>query len=147
MKRFLKCAALFLAPLALLCGVFFAAVWRSGELCDYEAGAHASAAGEISLFGLAYRDNTASFKRAAANDVKADLLVLGTSRSMQLRGQFFDTDSFYNAGGGMAFLPQAAAFLEALDEDARPERLILVLDQYFFNEQWLAADNASSVPD
>ena len=30
MKRFLKCAALFLAPLALLCGVFFAAVWRSG---------------------------------------------------------------------------------------------------------------------
>lgn len=47
MKRFLKCAALFLAPLALLCGVFFAAVWRSGELCDYEAGAHASAAGEI----------------------------------------------------------------------------------------------------
>ena len=51
MKRFLKCAALFLEPLALLCGVFFAAVWRSGELCDYEASAHASAAAnEVLIF-------------------------------------------------------------------------------------------------
>lgn len=147
MKRFLKCAAVFLTPVALLCLVFFAAVWRSGELCDYEAAAHASAAGDVTLLGLAYRDSTAAFKSAAANDVKAELLVLGTSRSMQLRGEFFSTDSFYNAGGGMAFLPQAAAFLESLDEDARPERLILVLDQYFFNEQWISADNANDVPD
>ena len=147
MKRFLKGVAVFLAPVALVCLVFFAAVWRSGELCDYEAAAHASAAGEVRLLGLAYRDSTASFKSAAANDVKAGLLVLGTSRSMQLRGRFFDTDSFYNAGGGMAFLPQAAAFLESLDESARPERLILVLDQYFFNDQWLLNGGADDVPD
>ena len=137
MKRFLKCAAVFLTPVALVCLVFFAAVWRSGELCDYEAAAHASASGDVTLLGLAYRDSTAAFKSAAANDVKAELLVLGTSRSMQLRGEFFSTDSFYNAGGGVAFLSQVPSFLESLDESARPERLILVLDQYFFNKDWL----------
>lgn len=104
MKRFLKILALFLAPVILLLGMFSLALVRSGELtptADIEA---AALNGGLELFGLAYRDDTRALKQAVANARGADVLVLGTSRSMQLRGAFFASDSFYNAGGGIAYI-------------------------------------------
>ena len=130
MKRFLKILALFLAPVILLLGMFSLALVRSGELtptADIEA---AALDGGLELFGLAYRDDTRALKQAVANARGADVLVLGTSRSMQLRGAFFASDSFYNAGGGIAYISQAQVFLENMPPDARPKHLLLVLDQY-----------------
>ena len=136
MKRFLKITALFLLPVVFVCAVFFAALLRSGELID----ARQAAAQDVTLFGLAYRDDTRSYKQAVAARKGADLLVLGTSRSMQFRGEFFDTDSFYNAGGGIAFMPQAPFFMQSLPKNKLPKHLLLVLDQYFFNEDWASID-------
>lgn len=136
MKRFLKALALFLAPAVLVVGAFGVALVRSGELAPMEDVCRAAAGEQLSLFGFAYREDTRSFKQAMADAHGAEVLVLGTSRSMQLRSAFFKTDSFYNAGGGVAFLSQMQVFLEHLPEGARPKRLLLVLDQYFFNENW-----------
>lgn len=144
MKRFLKITALFLAPVLLLLAAFGVALVRSGELvptADIEAAAQK---GEVTLFGLAYRDDTRAFKQAMAGARGADVLVLGTSRSMQLRGEFFATDSFYNAGGGIAYVSQAQPFLEQLPAQARPKQLLLVLDQYFYNEAWTTIEPEDS---
>lgn len=150
MKRFLKTLALFFAPAVLVVGLFGAALARSGELAPMEEVRRAALEGRLSLFGFAYRENTRTFKQAVADARGAEVLVLGTSRSMQLRGGFFQTDSFYNAGGGIAYLSQVQPFLEHLPEGARPKRLLLVLDQYFFNAQWRSYepdDSAALAPD
>ena len=136
MKQFLKTIALFLLPAVLVVGLFGAALVRSGELTPMEEVRRAAIEGRLSLFGLAYREETRSFKQAVADARGAEVLVLGTSRSMQLRSEFFQTDSFYNAGGGISYLSQAKPFLEHLPEDAKPKRLLLVLDQYFYNTNW-----------
>lgn len=63
---------------------------------------------------------------------------------MQLRGAFFASDSFYNAGGGIAYISQAQVFLENMPPDARPKHLLLVLDQYFYNETWTSIEPEDS---
>ena len=136
MRRFLKTIALFLVPAVLVVGVFGAALIRSGELAPMEEVRRAAAEGRLALFGWASRENIRAFKEAVAGARGAEVLVLGTSRSMQLRSRFFQTDSFYNAGGGIAYLSQAQHFLERMPQHARPKRLLLVLDQYFYNVQW-----------
>lgn len=146
MKAFLRAIALFLLPVALLYAVFAAVLWRSGELVPAQqvvsrtlddAG---NATGKVRCFGLAYRDEMRPYKQAMAAKKGAKLLVLGTSRSMQFRGGFFETDDFYNAGGAMPYLPQALNFLGSLPKESLPEQLLLVLDQYFYNETWATQD-------
>lgn len=136
MKRFLKTIALFLVPVLLLFALFTAVYIRSGENISTAEIANEMIADEPVLMGLAYRDDTRTVKHLVASGVQADLLVLGTSRSMQFRGQFFETDSFYNAGGGAVSLPELLFFLQHLPEDALPETLLIVLDQYFYNSAW-----------
>ena len=117
MKRFLCIVALFLAPVFLFVGLFAGAIYASGEWRTEEEIAAKVAAGEPAFFGLAYRDNTRYYKHLVANGLGADLLVLGTSRSMQFHSEFFTTDSFYNAGGGAGYVNEFQYFLEQLDED------------------------------
>ena len=104
MKRFLLIVALFLAPVLLFVALFAGAVYASGEWHTEEEIAAKVAAGEPAFLGLAYRDNTRYYKHLVANALGADLLVLGTSRSMQFHSEFFTTDSFYNAGGGAGYV-------------------------------------------
>ena len=144
MKRFLCIVALFLAPVALFVGLFAGAVYASGEWRTEEEIAARVAAGEPAFFGLAYRDNTRYYKHLVANGLGADLLVLGTSRSMQFHSEFFTTDSFYNAGGGAAYVNEFQFFLEQLDEDKLPSTLLLVMDQYFFNQGWVGTGSMPS---
>ena len=137
MKRFLAIVALFLAPVVLFIALFAGAVYASGEWRTEEEIAARVAAGEPAFLGLAYRDNTRYYKHLTANRLGADLLVLGTSRSMQFHREFFTADSFYNAGGAANYVNEFQFFLEQLDADKLPGTLILVLDQYFFNEAWV----------
>lgn len=138
MKKFLSAIALFLIPVFLVCGLFGFGLYKSGEWRSEEEIVERMADGESLLMGLAYRDNTFYFKHLAASAKKADLLVLGTSRSMQFSSKFFTEPSFYNAGGGAGYVHAYRYFLETLPEDALPKTLILVLDQYFFEEGWSA---------
>ena len=140
MKKFLAIVALFLAPVLLVVGVFGWAVYASGEWRTEEEIAARVLAGEPAFLGLAYRDNTRYYKHLVAGGRAAELLVLGTSRSMQLHGEFFTETSFYNAGGAANYVHEYRFFLENLPEEALPSTLLLVLDQYFFEEGWSAAE-------
>ena len=111
MKRFLCIVALFLAPVVLFVGLFAGAIYASGEWRTEEEIAGRVAAGEPAFLGLAYRDNTRYYKHLVANELGADLLVLGTSRSMQFHSEFFTTDSFYNVGGGAGYVNEFQFFL------------------------------------
>lgn len=146
MKKFLRVIACFLIPVMLVYGLFSVVLWRSGELTPTTSVIDSTLAGETKLFGLAYRDETQAYKHAMASAKSAELLVLGTSRSMQFRAGFFQTDSFYNAGGSVPYLPQALNFLERLPKESLPRHLLLVLDQYFFNEIWSAPGNVREIP-
>ncbi len=144
MKRFLSAIALFLLPILLVVALFARAIYASGEWRTEEEIAQRVAAGEPAFFGLAYRDNTRYYKHLVANELGADLLVLGTSRSMQFHSEFFTNKSFYNAGGGAGYVNEFQYFLEQLDQDKLPQTLIMVMDQYFFNGSWVGT---GSMPD
>ena len=136
MKKFLSGVALFLVPILLVLSVFGVVLYQSGEWHTEEEVAQLAAQGEPSLFGLAYRDNRSYYKHLVAEQKAADLLILGTSRSMQFHSEFFTEPSFYNAGGGANQPHEYRFFLENLSEESLPKTLILVFDQYFFQQGW-----------
>lgn len=141
MKQFLRTVALFLVPVLLVCGLFGYIVLTSGESLTEEEIAAKVLSGEELLWGLGYRDNTRYLKHLVASEAEANLLVLGTSRSMQFRSEFFATDSFYNAGGGANYTHEYLFFLENLPKEALPDTLLVVFDQYFFQEGWSNPEN------
>lgn len=117
-------------------GLVFTALLRTGETVYWEEVEDAMTDKSLRLVGFAYRDSTHRLKQRVAARRKEEVLVLGTSRSMQLREEFFTSDSFFNAGGGILCISETLPFLQSLPEDALPQRLLLVLDQYFYNEEW-----------
>lgn len=142
MKRFLKALLLFLLPVALLCCLCFAALLKSGELQPLQSAVELSQSSQV-LYGLAYRNDAESYKLAMAKKKGAKLMVIGTSRSMQIGSELFAVPSFYNAGGAAPKIEYFEYFLRSLPKTALPEKLIIVLDQNFFNSTW---DNHGTKP-
>ncbi len=103
MKRFLLVVAGFALPVLLVLGVFSWVYHASGEQVSVQAVVARMAAGEDILYGTAYRYNAGYLKHQMASEVGADFLVLGSSRCMQFRREYFTAESFYNAGGGSAY--------------------------------------------
>lgn len=136
MKRFVASVLLFLMPVLLVMGIFGFVVYQSGEWRTEEEIAERVIAGEPAFLGLAYRDNRQYYKHLVADGKAADLLVLGSSRSMQFSSKFFTQPSFYNAGGGANFAHEYRFFLEHISSESLPDTLILVLDQYYFQNAW-----------
>lgn len=74
-------------------------------------------------------------KAEKSRQINPDILILGTSRTMQFRRSFFNPAfSFYNAGGAVAHIQDFRNFLEYIDLQGGV--LIISIDQYFFNPQW-----------
>lgn len=144
MKRFLKALVLFLLPVALLCGLCFFALIKSGELQPLETAVNISQNPDV-LYGLAYRNDAESYKLAMAQKKSAQLMVIGTSRSMQLGQELFLQNSFYNAGGAAPKIEYFEYFLQSLPKAALPKKLIIVLDQNFFNPVWDSHDTKPQI--
>ncbi len=147
MKRFLKNTFIFLLPVFMFCAFIFFIALKSGEFMHTSQVVQKTMQGEVHLFGLAFRYEDFEYKHAMASEKKAEVLVLGTSRSMQLRKEFFETDSFYNAGGSLPFLPQAYNFLSKMPKESLPQKLILVLDQNLFNAATYEEDEQRDTSD
>ncbi len=140
MKRFLLRLTAFLLPVVLLAAAMLGALAASGEMCRISDVAARMADGEPLRFELNYRANaTAQLKSETAAARGAELLVLGTSRTMQFRAAMFPDGDFYNAGGAVSTLGQMLPFLQSLPPEKLPRTLIVGLDQYFFNAEWDAA--------
>ncbi len=136
MKKFLSRIVLFFIPILMVYVLFGIALYQSGEWRTEDDIVEMLQKGEPAFFGLAYRGNDLYFKHEATVALKPRLLVLGTSRSMQFSSKFFTEPSFYNAGGAAGYTHAYRFFFENLPPEAMPEKLIVVLDQYFFQEGW-----------
>ena len=111
MKKFLRVLALFLLPVALLYGLFAAVLVSTRELAGMEEIVAATLDGSLTLYGTSHHENFATYKLRVTSALAPRLLVLGTSRSMQLRGDFFSEKSFYNAGGAVRNMADYEDFL------------------------------------
>lgn len=121
----------------LICFVLFSPILLSGELypVDFVVSIQGFL-GKNFRYGAAYSNSASYYKLKMAQKSDVEVMALGTSRVMQLNDFFFNTD-FYNAGGGFSSSDAALYFLQQLQPNKRPEYLILGLDEYFFNENYI----------
>lgn len=119
-----------LAPTLFSLAIPTIVLWRAGELSPIPVG-------DSQLVGYAYAGGSSGphvFARSPSN-----IAVVGTSRALQFRRQFFRPEAhFVNAGQSIASLEELLPFLEAAPPDQLPKVMIVILDQYFFNEEWSA---------
>lgn len=144
MRRFLFKTILVGLPVMLLCGLILYILIVSRESAGIEQAIEIQQQNEGALYScvVKYRDNAYKFIRT--KNLHSEVLVLGTSRTMQIGSRFFsDSLTFYNAGGAVSTLNQFVPFLEKIGYD--PRLLIVGLDQYFFNDAW--SDINTPVPD
>lgn len=142
MVKFLRRLAALLLPMALVVALMLGLLAQSGEFCSVSEVAARMAAGEPLRFELNYRSHSAAQLKSEVAALRgADVLVLGTSRTMQFCSAMLPKADFYNAGGAVSTLGQVLPFLQNLPAGKRPHTLILGLDQYFFNAAW---DNSSA---
>jgi hypothetical protein len=85
------------------------------------------------LYGSAIEDrDTYRYKLALYEAAQADVVAVGSSRTMQLRQQFF-TAPFVTLGGGVHSLEDARRALRDLRTGRRPKMVLLALDFWWFN--------------
>ncbi|MBN1646258.1 hypothetical protein JW868_04430 [Candidatus Woesearchaeota archaeon] len=139
--RFAKTTAAFVSTTLIVTALFLflpaKIFYESGENLNVDEVIHLQVDGkkESFLYGPAYSNKAELYKLRLVNAMDCDIIALGTSRVMQLRQQFFETD-FCNAGGGISKINDYLPFLQNIDEDHTPKILILGFDHNFFNENW-----------
>lgn len=137
MKKFIKDVVVFLLPVlacAMFIGVFYLVAYDIGEFKDLEKNILAQRENETIVLGLGYNEQTKYYKFVNADYYKADVIALGTSRAMQFKDYYFESE-FYNCGGGVSGnYNEYVNFLENLSYI--PQFIILDLDAWVFNDAW-----------
>lgn len=134
--RFAARAALFLVPLAIFCGTPIVALDRLGELRCLDTGALARdqvVKKEEVLYGPAYTDCAQNLKMVGTVEAKAEVVLIGTSRSLQVRKELFKAP-FYNAGAATSRAGDLRRFLAKIPKESQPRVFFVVLDQFLLNE-------------
>lgn len=86
------------------------------------------------LYGRVLLGQDALFKVAMTQALKPDILVLGSSRVMQVRREFINPDySFYNAGGSIPTLEQGLIAYREISKTYIPKVIILGVDMWWLN--------------
>lgn len=131
-KKVLAKAFLFSIPIFLIFLFPLLIMFFSGELIGvYEA---VKEDREVT-FGLSYSYPVKFYKTQKTNLLKPEILVLGSSRSMQYSSSFFDSKkSFYCAGGAINALENFNQFWKNIEN--KPEYLIVTIDPWWFNEKF-----------
>ncbi|MGE3974336.1 MAG: hypothetical protein AB7F59_07425 [Bdellovibrionales bacterium] len=106
----------------------------SRELYVVEDLVACQASQERCLIGLKYTNPVVQYKFASVVQRRPQVLALGTSRVMAFRADFFKPSTFFNVGGAVGNLRGFSTFLNRLPKEAKPELLIVGLDQTFFNK-------------
>jgi len=131
-KKVAKKAVLFIVPIGLIFLFPLLIMYMSGELIGVYQAAKED---KPSIFGLSYSYPVKFYKTSKTNLVKPEILVLGSSRSMQYSGDFFTNDkSFYCAGGAINALQNFYQYWDRITY--KPEYLILTIDPWWFNENF-----------
>lgn len=135
MRTYFLKLTLFISPIAVVLLFPMFVFWSSGEFISPARAIQIqrTATQEI-IYGPAYSDFTKKYKLDAVLAKKPEILVLGTSRVMQFRANFFkNPETFYNAGGGISNIQQLGFFMDRIPATDWPDVIIIGLDPYFFD--------------
>jgi len=145
MKYFSKKLLIFLLPVFIVLFPPLFILIKSGETSSAASLLTKQYLKSNSLAGLAYSYPIKPYKLDAVKMIKPRVLVLGSSRVMQIRQYFFRGGyTFYNAGGFAGNINELDCFLNDLPAGYNPRILITGLDQYWFNA---GLSNVTSVDD
>lgn len=90
---------------------------------------------ENGLYGTAFHDDTRDYKLALYRRHRPDVVVLGSSRVMQIRQEMFSSP-MVNMGGAADTAAQIDYLLEHAFAAHRPRLVLLGLDFWLFNANW-----------
>ncbi len=86
------------------------------------------------IVGLATRNQGYYYKKEMYQRIKPEILVLGSSRVMEFRKDFFSR-RMLNVGGSMGSINEGFSFVKDVFEEHIPETVILGLDYWWFSER------------
>jgi len=133
-KKYCQYFIIFLFILALPLGSNWLFLNNSGELLPIEKVARIQHdAAKDCLVGLATRSQFYYYKKALYELTKPKILILGSSRVMEIRENAFFTE-VVNAGGAMNSVYEGFSFINEAFAIHKPEVVILGLDYWWFNE-------------
>jgi len=115
----------------------------SGELSlDYVVSRQLS--DPIKLFSSGINQNAYNYKLALLSKVRPEIIVIGSSRSMQVRKEFF-RKKFVNLGGAVSNVSDLEAFANDIKaKQNHPELILLFIDPWWFNKRYPSASELHS---
>ncbi|MEY3176161.1 MAG: hypothetical protein RLZZ436_4075 [Planctomycetota bacterium] len=146
LRGFLKGCCLFALPLLVVCGPPLLLLALSGEAFRNVAPVlESQIRSGRGLIGFAWNEQNYPYMKYAGLNLqpRRELLALGSSRVLQFRQEMF-RQSFWNAGYTIQAADDFREFLRLVPEDRRPRLLLVALDQWMFNSDWIAAAGPGS---
>lgn len=138
LKFFLKRFSFFLLPIVVIFLILEIIAIYSGELMPIkDVVSLQNNGGKKILFGREIAGQSIrTYKYLNVLSKKPEVLVLGSSRVMQIREEMFDVSTkFYNAGGIAHNIADLIDFIKLLPDDAKPKTIILGVDFYWFGDK------------
>ena len=124
--------ALFSTPIGL--NLLF--LYNTGELVGLgRLAAQQTESNSDIIAGFATRNLGYNYKKELYSQQKPNILILGSSRVLQLRAEFF-TDSVLNAGSSMGSVKEGFNFLREVIKIHKPKTLILGVDYWWFDPNY-----------
>lgn len=141
LRSFLKRCCLFAVPLLLACGPPVTLLALSGEAFrNIDPVLESVIRSDTGLIGFAWNEQNYPYMkyRGLMLQPRRDVLALGSSRVLQFRRDMFRC-SFWNAGYTIQTADDFRKFLQLVPEDRQPRLLLVALDQWMFNSDWIAS--------
>lgn len=133
-KRFLAFYLLFLTPFAIAVVGNYLYLLHSSEYVQIDELVQRHMQNDrFCLFDSGIGDRTFDYKLAAAKKIRPAILATGSSRSLEIRKQFF-SKTFYNAANATESLSQTEAYLRELLKTHKPEIVFMGLDIWLFRD-------------
>jgi hypothetical protein len=137
---FFACTA-WLLPIMVVVLFFEVALWQSGEILPLRLVANRQAQlGSRTVIMRRYFDQGLyRLKYLSIQKQRPEVLILGTSRVMQIRREMFGTDRIdvYNAGGMIQHLRDLEEFADSLTKSDCPRAIIIGIEPWWFNQKWV----------
>jgi len=137
MKKFLIRFTLFALPFVLYLSGTFTIAYYTGESFSYSSVLDMQESDNNLLYSPYELEATFSYKVSYLQNYAPEVVILGSSRSLQYRSMFFNRnrDVVYNAGGHTWGLQEMLWMTEYFDSDSLPDVIIMALEQPDFRAQ------------
>ncbi|MGE4348909.1 MAG: hypothetical protein AB7D28_04020 [Candidatus Berkiella sp.] len=133
-QLYLKQAVIFFLLLCIPLGGNWLFLLNTGELLSIDDMVkNQLSADDTCIVGLATRNQGYYYKRAMYKELTPKILILGSSRVMQFRKDFFQ-ESMMTSGGAMNSINEGFSYIKDIFNIQIPEMVIIGLDYWWFNE-------------